>query len=145
MKKIGILLLLLVLGLSTYLIFWSQFETARIITFATIGTATGVFFALYERVISAKISFLEIKTERDKARSDAKEIEEILASIKSQKDLIDLIVRDANSARIQITQIETIANESRIKAQKIEKILKDAEEKETWRRLKRLSATGHLD
>ena len=145
MKKTGVILLFVVLGLSTYLIFWSQFEATKITLFATIGILIGVFFVLSERITSAKTPFLEFKAEIDKARSDVKEIEEILASIKSQKEMIDLIARDANTAQRQMLQIETIANEAHVKAQEIERILKDAESKEMTRKLKRLSATGHED
>lgn len=145
MKKIGAILLVVVLGLTTYLIFWSQFEATKIKLFATVGISIGIFFVLSERIISVKTFFLEFKTEINEVRSNAKEIKEILANIKSQKDMIDLIARDANIAQRQMSQIETIANEANIKAQKIEKILKDAESKEMTRKLKRLSATGHLD
>lgn len=129
MKKIGVILLFLVLGLSTYLIFWSQFDATKITLFASIGILIGVFFILSERITSAKTPFLEFKAEIDKARSDVKEIEEILVSIKAQKDMIDLIARDANTAQRQISQIETIANEAHIKAQEIEGVLKDTNSK----------------
>ena len=145
MKKIGALLLIVVLGLSTYLIFWSQFEATQITLFASIGILISVIFVLSERITSVKISNVEIKAEIDKARSGVKEIEEILASIKSQKDMIDLIASDANTAQRQMSQIETIANEAHVKAQKIEKILKDAESKEMTRKLKHISATGRED
>jgi hypothetical protein len=145
MKKIGIALLFVVFGSTTFLIFWTQFDTTKIILFASIEILIGVFFVLSERITSAKTPFLEFQAEIDKARSDVKEIEEILVSVKAQKEMIDLIVRDANTAQRQMTEIETIANEARMKAQKIEKILIDAEEKETERRLKRLSATGTMD
>jgi biopolymer transport protein ExbB/TolQ len=145
MKKIGVMLLFVVLGLSTYLIFWSQFEATKIKLFATIGILIGVFFVLSERITSVKTFFLEFKTEINEVRSNAKEIKEILANIKSQKDMIDLIARDANTAQKQMLEIETIANEAHIKAQKIEKILKDAESKEMRRKLKHISATGHED
>ena len=145
MKKIGALLLIVVLGLSTYLIFWSQFEATQITLFASIGILISVIFVLSERITSVKISNVEIKAEIDKARSGVKEIEEILASIKSQKEMIDLIARDANTAQRQMSQIETIANEAHVKAQKIEKILKDAESKEMTRKLKHISATGRED
>jgi len=142
MKKIGIILLIVVLGLSTYLIFWSRFDATKITLFAGIGIITGVIFVLSERITSAKIPFLEITAEIDKARSDAKEIEGILSSIKSQKDMIDLIVRDANTAQSQMSQIETIANEAHIKAQEIESILKEIKSKEETRELKRKSYLG---
>jgi hypothetical protein len=123
MKKLGAILLLVVLILSTYLILWSQFESTRILLFTSIGTIIGIFFILNERITSAKTPFLELSAERDKARSYIKEIEEILASIKSLKDLNELIVRDANTAQKQMSQIESIANEAHIKAQQIEVIL----------------------
>ena len=145
MKKTGVILLFVVLGLSTYLIFWSQFEATQITLFASIGILISVIFVLSERITSVKISNVEIKAEIDKARSGVKEIEEILASIKSQKEMIDLIARDANTAQRQMLQIETIANEAHVKAQKIEKILKDAESKEMTRKLKHISATGRED
>ena len=145
MKKIGALLLIVVLGLSTYLIFWSQFEATQITLFASIGILISVIFVLSERITSVKISNVEIKAEIDKARSGVKEIEEILASIKSQKEMIDLIARDANTAQRQMLQIETIANEAHVKAQEIERILKDAESKEMTRKLKHISATGRED
>ena len=124
-KKIGIILLLTVLAISTYLIFWSRFESTEISLFASIGVIIGIFFTLSERITSAKTPFLEIKAEIDKARSNVKEIEEILASIKSQKDLIDLILRDAKAAQRQMTQIENIANEAHLKSREIEVIVND--------------------
>ena len=104
MKKIGVILLFVVLGLSTYLIFWSQFEATKIILFASIGILIGAFFVLNERITSAKTPFLEIKAVAEKARSDGKEIEEILASITSQKEMIDLIARERKySAKANVT------------------------------------------
>jgi methyl-accepting chemotaxis protein len=144
MKKIGIILLFAVLGLSAYLIFWSRFEAGKINQFVTIWIIISVFFYLSERITSITL-FGKFKAEMEKARSDAKEIEEILASIKSQKEMIDLIARDANTAQKQMLQIETIANEADVKVQKIEKILKDVEAKEMTKKLKRLSATGRMD
>jgi len=129
MKKIGVILLFIVLGLSTYLIFWSKFEIAQITLFASIGISIGAFFVLSERITSAKTPFGDFKAEIDKARLDVKEIEEILENIKSQKDMIDLIARDANIAQRQISQIETIANEAHVKAQEIEGVLKDTNSK----------------
>jgi low affinity Fe/Cu permease len=145
MKKIGVALLFVVLGASTYLIFWSQYETLEITLFTSIGIIIGVFFVLNERITSAKIPFLELKAEIDKARSDVREIEEILANIKSQKEMIDLIVRDANTAQRQMSEIEAIADEAHTKVQEIERILKAAEEKETARRLRNISALGSED
>lgn len=129
MKKIGIILLFAVLGFSAYLIFRSEYNATQITLFASIGIIIGVIFILQERIIYVKIPFLELKTEIDKARSGAKEIEEILASIKSQQEMINLIARDANTAQTQISQIEAIANEAHIKAQEIEGILDDTNSK----------------
>lgn len=143
MKKIGAFLLLIVLLASAYMIFWTQYESGRISFFVGIGTIIGIFFVLSERITSAKTPFLELEAEIDKARSDVKEIGDILESIKSQKDMIDLIVRDANAAQKQMLQIETIVKEAHLKAQEIEgivastnlkaaqieKIAKDANEK----------------
>lgn len=142
MKNFGVTLLVIVLGVTTYLIFESQIEHSKIILFAIIGITIGVVFILHTRITSVKIFDLEINTEIEKALSNAKEIEEILVNIKSQKDMIDLITRDANTAHKQIAQIESIANDANVKAKEIEKILKKAKEEEATKRLRRLSATG---
>ena len=61
MKKIGVILLFVVLGLTTYLIFWSQFEATKIKLFATVGISIGIFFVLSERIISVKTFFWSLR------------------------------------------------------------------------------------
>jgi len=147
--KIGYTVLFIVLGLSAYLIFWTQVDLTKTMAFAGIGILIAFIFIKNDRITSIKIPFLELKADIDKVRSNAQETEEILKSIKSQKDTIDLIVRDANAAQMRISQIEMIANQAHMKAQETEKDLKDVksreEEEKTRRELRRMSSTGHRD
>jgi len=126
MKKLGRIILLVVLVLSTYLMFLSQFETTKITLFTVIGMLIGFGFIISDRITSVKAPFLELRAEIDKARSDVKEIEDILKNVQSQKETIDLIVRDGNSVQKKIIEIE---KNTQLKSQQIDDLFDDAKKR----------------
>jgi DNA repair exonuclease SbcCD ATPase subunit len=125
MKNTGITILVITLGASIYLVLFTQIEQSRVLLFIAVWVFIGVIFLVAERIIKVEIPFLKIQAKLEKAKSDVEEIEKILGAIQSHKDLIELIVRDGNTAQKQMREIETVAKDARVKAEEIESVIRN--------------------
>ena len=129
MKIFGIIILTIVFIASPYFLFIQDFETSKVTAFATIGILCGLGLILAERITSLKMLGAEIQATTEKAHLDAQQIEVILKDIQAQKDIIDLIARDANLAQTQLANVKSVAEEARLKAEQIEHTAHEAKSK----------------
>lgn len=97
--------------------------------FAGLFIFVGLIFIAADRITKISIpSVLEIQASLEKAKSDVKEIEEILKTIQSHKEMIELIVQDGNTARGKIAEIEGMTEKFQSQAGNIERALQRSQE-----------------
>jgi hypothetical protein len=129
MKILGTGTLIMVFVVSPYFLFVQNLEIPKVVAFATIGVLCGLGLLLAERITSVKMLGTEIKATTEKAHLDAQQIEEMLKDVQAQKEIIDLIVRDANIVQTRVAEVEGISQEVRLKAEQIEFTAQEARSK----------------
>ena len=92
MKYAGGLLLVNVLLIAAYFLFATEVGGKRVLTFASVGLAVGVFLMVCDRVTGIKIPGLaDMTTVVEKAKADADAIAAMKKRIESQSATVDLV------------------------------------------------------
>lgn len=110
MKIIGCIILFLGLGLVCYLMFFTKYGWKKITAVFVVFGIFGGFAILSDRIRSVnyknKVGELSIEADVQKARTDAEEITRIRNEVETQKNEINMVIRDANSAREKLGTVD---------------------------------------